>query len=213
MIKISVTPFNIIQGPGTLYIGNWTNGVQPDVSTLLGVDPGTVSPATIAGFVDAGGTTGGITVEIDETLGDITVDQVLDPIGARTTARTIQVTTTLMETQLDNLLLALNGATAGTKSGGASTDAYEQLDLTTTTSATQPIYSTVIVDGWGPTASDGTPMIRRFIIQKTLSAPKISQKFSMGDQATVDVTFTAYYTGSVDVHPLTIIDQKKASGV
>lgn len=208
MIKISVTPFNIIQGAANLYVCNWAGNSAPVLTTLMNADPTTVEPTTITGFVDVGGTTGGITVEIDETLGDITVDQVLDPVGARTTARTIQVTTTLMETQLDNLLLALNGSTGATKTTGSG---FEQLDMVTTTSATQPLYSSVVVDGWGPTAASGNPMRRRFIIQKTLSQPKISQKFSMGDQATVDVTFTAYYTGSDTIHPLTIVDQKEVT--
>jgi hypothetical protein len=216
---MAVTPYNIIQGPGTLYVCNWAGATMPNLTTLMAVDPSTVSPTTLTGCVDVGGTTGGITVEVDETMSNITVDQILDPVGARATARTIQVTTTMMETELSNLLLALNGndptvagSGGGTITGGADTDTYQQLDLTTTTSATQPIYSTIIVDGWGPTdLTTSAPMMRRFIIPKALSAPKISQKFAMADQATVAVTFTAFYTGSTTTSPITVIDQKVAT--
>lgn len=202
---MAVTPYNIIQGPGVLYVANWTGGTAPDLSTILGAAPTVTVPTS---FQDVGGTTGGITVEIDETLSNITVDQLLDPVGARTTARTIQVTTTLMETQLENLLLALNGATAAQITPATSTNAFSQLDLVTTTSAVQPTYSSVIVDGYAPTLANGTAARRRFVIPKCLSQPKIAQKFSMGDQATVDVTFTAFYNGTQS--PVSIIDQVDA---
>lgn len=194
---MAVTPFNIIQGPATLYSAVFGTSV----AAYLGSNPGSV--AVTSPFVDAGGTTGGITVEVDETLTDIKVDQLLDPVGARATSRTIQVVTTFMETEISNLQLALNGATGSTVTSGTG---WQELDLTTTTSATQPIYSTLIIDGWAPTLSGGTAAKRRFIVQKVLSQPKISQKFDMANQATVAVTFTAYYV-SPSVSPFSIVDQ------
>jgi hypothetical protein len=194
---MAVTPFNIIQGPGQLFVASYP---QTLTAYYPAVNPNTV--AVTSPFIDAGGTTGGVTVEVDETMSDIKVDQLLDPVGARATARTIQVTTTLMETSLPQLQVALNGTTGATYT---STAAYGQLDLTTTTSATQPSYSVIIVDGWAPTLSTGVASKRRFIIQKALSQPKISQKFDMTSQATVSVTFTAYYVSN-SVAPFSIID-------
>lgn len=211
MVTISVTPFNIGQGAGVLYVAPWVNGAATPLTSYIGTNPGGVDVTDP--FVDVGGTTGGITVEVDETLSNIAVDQILDPVGARVTARTIQVTTTLMETHIPNLVSAMNGLTAVTvdangdpEDGTTPSAGYAQMSLVEQTSATQPIYSSLIVDGWGPTMADGTPAKRRFIIPKVLSQPKISQKFSMADQATVDVTFTAFYVGDSQ-SPLYIIDQ------
>lgn len=192
---MSVTPFNITQGPGTLYVAAFGTSL----SGLLLTDPKTNLP-TANGFVDAGGTTSGITVEVDETLTDIHVDQLLDPVGARITARTIQVTTTMMEVEASNLMVVLNQAAVQTPGSG-----YNQIDLTTTTSATQPTYCAIVVDGWAPTLSSGAAAKRRFIIQKALAQPKISLKYDMTNQATVAVTFTAYYVSS-SVSPFSIID-------
>ena len=100
---MSVTPFNIMQGPAVLYVAPYGTSV----ATIIGHDPSAVPMSGVSGFVDVGGTTGGITVEVDETLTDIKVDQLLDPVGARLTGRTIQVTTTLMENTLANLQLVL----------------------------------------------------------------------------------------------------------
>lgn len=194
---MAVTPFNIIQGPAQLFVATFGTSVA---AYYPNINPNSV--AIGAPFVDAGGTTGGITVEVDETLSDIKVDQLLDSVGARTTARTIQVTTTLMETALPQLQAALNGTTGATVTSGSG---WQQMDLVTTTSATQPLYSVIIVDGWAPTLSGGTASKRRFIIQKALSMPKISQKFSMTEQATVGVTFTAYYVGA-STSPFSILD-------
>lgn len=196
---MAVTPFNIIQGPAVLYVAPFGTSV----ASYLGTNPGSVT--VTSPFVDVGGTTGGVTVEVDETLSDIHVDQILDAVGARTTARSIQVTTTLMETSQAQLLTALNGSTAGTVTTGSG---YSQLDLTSgtaATAATQPNYSCLIIDGWAPTLGSGNAARRRFIVQKVLSMPKISQKFDMTSQATVAVTFTAYYVGSTS--PLSIVDQ------
>lgn len=194
---MAVTPFNIIQGPGTLYVAAYGTSL----AAYLGSNPGSV--AVTSPFVDVGGTSGGITVEVDETLANIQVDQILDPVGARTTARTIQVTATLMETSLPQLQVALNGTTGATLTSGTG---WQEMDLVTTTSATQPLYSSIIVDGWAPTLSGGTAAKRRFIVQKTLSQPKIIQKFAMDGQATCDVTFTAFYVAP-GTSPFTIVDQ------
>lgn len=194
---MAVTPFNIIQGPGSLYVAPFGTSL----AAYLGSNPGSV--AVTSPFVDVGGTTGGIVVEVDETLSDIHVDQLLDAVGSRTTARTIQVTTTLMETSLTQLQVALNGTTGATLSSGTG---WQEMDLVTTTSATQPLYTSIIVDGWAPTLAGGAAAKRRFIVQKVLSQPKISQKFDMTSQATVAVTFTAFYVAA-GTSPFAVVDQ------
>lgn len=196
---MAITPFNIIQGPALLYVASFGT----TLTSYLTTDPATLAVASP--FVGIGGTTGGITVEIDETLTDIHVDQILDPVGARATARTIQVTTTMMETELSNLTQALNGAV--TQLSGTN---YTGISPTTTTSATQPNYSSLIIDGWAPTLGNGAAATRRFIVQKVLSQPKISQKYDMTSQATVSVTWTAYYVSSA-ASPITILDSSSGA--
>lgn len=196
---MAITPFNVIQGPALVYVAPFGTSLTSYIAT----DPATVPVATP--FVGIGGTTGGVVVEIDETMSDIHVDQLLDPVGARTTARTIQVTTTMMETELSNLTLALNGAV--TSLSGTN---YTGISPTTTTSATQPTYSALIIDGWAPTLSAGGAATRRFIVQKVLSQPKISVKYDMTNQATVAVTFTAYYVSSA-TSPITILDSSSGA--
>lgn len=194
---MAVTPYNVVQGPAALYVAPYGTSL----SAYIGANPGSV--AVTSPFVDVGGTTGGVVVEVDETMTNIQVDQLLDPVGARTTARTIQVTTTLMETALAQIQVALNGTSGATISTGSG---YSQMDLVTTTSATQPQYSSLIIDGWAPTLSSGAAAKRRFIVQKALSQPKVAQKFDMSNQATVDVTFTAFYV-SPGTSPFTVVDQ------
>jgi hypothetical protein len=195
---MAVTPFNIVQGPAVITAASYGTSIPTDASMLT-------SPA--ASFTDLGGTTGGITLEIDETIGDIKVDQIMDPVGGRITARTIQVTTTLMENTLSNFLLALNNAatvSTGTATGGQN---YSKLVPTTTTSAVQPLFTSLIIDGWGPTLATGQPAVQRMVLPKVLSQPKISQKFDMANQANVAVTFTAYYI-SPSIPPFYILVQQ-----
>ena len=85
-----------------------------------------------AGWTDVGIIADGTAVlmEMDLTYGDQGADQLVDPVGARLTKRTIQVTVSLAEATLTNLQLALNQlATIGVNSG------YTTLDPMTTASS------------------------------------------------------------------------------
>jgi hypothetical protein len=195
---MSVVPYNVVLGPATLYAAPFGTTFPTDASFLS---------VPSAPWTDVGGTTGGVSVDIDETITGIKVDQVLDEVGARVTARTISVVTTFMENQLANFSLALNQATtsgSGVATGGEN---YATLDMEGAASgATQPLYTSLIVDGWAPTLSTGAAARRRFTVAKVLSTPKISEKYDMANAATLAVTFTAYYVSS-DVSPIHIIDQ------
>jgi len=125
----------------------------------------------------------------------------VDPIGARFTARTIQVMVNLLEPTLINLQIAFNNAATVNVLSGVTT-----FDPQTTTSATQPIYSQLIIDGWAPTLESGLQAKRRLIVRKVLNDVKASAKYDMTNQVTWDCTFTAYYVSST-LPPFHVVDQ------
>lgn len=190
---MSVTPANLVQGPATVWTGSYGTSAPADSA---------VTSAPGAGWADVGGTQGGVMSEVDNTYTQQVVDQLVDPVGARLTKRAISVTTQLAEATLANLQLITNQlVTLGVQSG------YTTADLQTTTSATQPAYTTLIIDGWAPTA--GTSEIacrRRVIVWKVLAQAKVSLAYEMEKNAVYNVTWVAYYV-SPSISPIHYVDQ------
>jgi len=191
---MAVNPSNVIQGPATIYWGNFGTTEPADTNAALVAAPG-------AGWTDMGATTGGVTVSIEHTYGQIKADQLVDSIGARLTGRVISVAMGLLEATLQNLLVAMNQAGNITTLAGVTT-----FDPVTATSATQPTYTALLVDGWAPTLGTGAAARRRFIVRKLLSDVKASAKYDLTTQVTWDCTFTAYYV-SPSIAPFHIQDQ------
>ena len=180
---MALVPYNICQGPATVYTGAFGTTEPADSNAALLTTPG-------AGWTDVGIIADGTSalLEIDQTYGDQGADQLVDPVGARLTKRTVQVTLTLAEATLANLQLAMNQlATIGSGSG------YATLDPLTTGSATQPTYTAILLDGWAPTLSTGAAAKRRIIVRKTLTASKIAMEYEKSKAAVYACTFTAYY--------------------
>ena len=154
-----------------------------------------------SGWTDVGATNGGVTFELEQTYTQLTVDQLVDPVGARLTARVMQCTATIDEVTLANMSMAMNQlATIVTGAG------WSQLTPTTTTSATQPTYLGVIMDGWAPTLLTGLAARRRIILRKCLSDTKLSTKFAKPDRAEYAATWTGFYI-SPSVAPFVVLDQ------
>jgi hypothetical protein len=190
---MAVQPLNLTQGPATLWYGAF-GSAEP-------ADPAVSSSPSTPPWTDIGGTQGGVQFEVDNTYTPQEVDQLVDPVGARLTKRAITVTVKLAETTLNNLLLAQNNLI----SSGSGTG-YITSDPLTTTSATQPTYAALIVDGWAPTLSTGAAARRRIIIRKVLSQAKVVLTYNMQNNTTYDCTFTAYYVSS-SIPPYHIVDQ------
>lgn len=190
---IAITAVNICQGPATVYYGAF--GATEPADSNAGV---TGAPG--AGWTDIGGTQGGVVFELDNTYDQITVDQLIDPIGARLTKRMIQVTFKVAETTLNNLNVAVNNLMTQASGTG-----YATADPQTTTSATQPTYSALIIDGWAPTLSSGSAARRRIIVRKVLSQAKIQMTYNMATNNQYDLTWTAYYVSS-SISPFHVID-------
>jgi len=176
-----------------LWYAPFSTSVPAD--SAFGTNPG-------AGWTDVGGTQGGIMAEIDNTYMQQVVDQIPIAIGGRLTKQAITVTTQLAETTLANLNLSMNGLMQITAQTG-----YTTADMQTATSATQPQYSTLIVDGWAPTT--GTTEIscrRRLVIWKVLSQGKATFAYEMDKNSVYNVSFQAFYV-SGSIGPWHSVDQ------
>jgi hypothetical protein len=191
---MAVNPNNVVQGPATIYWGQFGTTEPADTNgALIASPPG--------GWTDMGATTGGVTVTIEHTYGQIKADQLVDTIGARLTGRVITVMVNLLEATLQNLLVAMNQAANITTLSGVTT-----FDPVTATSATQPTYTALLVDGWAPLLGTGAAARRRLIVRKLLSDVKASAKYDLVTQVTWDCSFTAYYV-SPSIAPFHIQDQ------
>jgi hypothetical protein len=191
---VTVTAVNVLMGPGSLYYAPYGTTYPADSAA-------TVAAGAPSGFTDVGGTKGGVTLMVDQTIQDITVDQIPDPIGGRMTARKVQIQTELAETTLANLGVVLNGLlTIGTNAS------YTTGDLVTTVSSFQPTYVSLVFDGWAPTLATGAPARERINVFKALSTAKAQVKFDNKNQKTYSTTFTAYWVSPTQ-SPVHWVDQ------
>jgi len=190
---MTVTPSAITQGPASVYIAPF--------GTTAPLDSAVTSPPG-ANWTDIGGTTGGVNLEVDNTYTPQDIDQLVDSVGARLTKRSIMVTTSMAETSLANMQYALNNlCTFGVQTG------YTTTDLLTATSATQPAYATIIIDGWAPvTGTSEVSCRRRIVLWKTISQSKLALDYEMAKYATFAISWQTYYV-SASISPMHITDQ------
>jgi hypothetical protein len=179
---MTITPYNLVQGPGDLYLAPFgtTEPLDSAATVAAGVPGGA--------WAGVGGTDADVTMEVDVTYEDLKVDQLLDLVGARATERSITIKTQLREVTLTNMANALNSTVTTTVSGS-----YTVLEPVGASNATQPTYSALIFDTWAPTLSTGFPARRRIIVRKVLSKPKLQLISGKGKNAIYDCTWQAYY--------------------
>lgn len=184
---MAITATNLILGPGTLYTGVF-GAVEPADAAV------NTTPAASA-WTDMGATDGGVKLTIDQKFTELTVDQVVDSLGRRLTQREIMVDTNLAEPTLANLSTAMNGGTSATGSG------YATLDPLNVTSATQPTYIAVLLDGYAPAG-----FRRRVIIRKALNTSSIQSAYAKDKETYIPVTFNGHYVSS-SITPFHVVDQ------
>ena len=183
-------------GPANLYFGAF-GSVEP----AYGVLTGTPSSAV---WTDVGAIADGTSVllEVDQTYTEISAEQTIDPLGARLTKRTIQVTASLEEVTLANMTLAMNGLTSINPQA-----TYSVLDPVTGSAQSQPVYTALIIDGWAPTAgTTETSCRRRIVIRKCLSNSKVDIEYEKSKPSLFACVWTAYYVSGT-ITPFEIIDQ------
>jgi hypothetical protein len=183
---VAVNEANFVMGPADLYIA--------PVGTAAPASTGT-TPA--APWVNVGATTGGIKLELDETVTALQADQVLLPVGGRVTAQAVTVTANMSEITLANIAATMaSGATMTSAASGA--DASLQPVLTN--SASQPNYVALLIRGWAPRgATSGNPMVRQMVVYKTLPETKSSLTFDKATPQVLAVTFNGYYVSTSQV--------------
>lgn len=182
---MTITPYNLVQGPGDLYLAPFGSVEPTDANaTVVAGPPGGV-------WQGVGATEADVTLEVDVTYDDLKVDQLIDLVGARATDRQITLKTQLREVTLTNMANAMNSLVTTTVSGS-----YTVLEPVTASNATQPLYSALVFDTWAPTLATGQPARRRIIVRKVLSKPKIQLISGKGKNAMYDVTWQAYYVSA-----------------
>jgi hypothetical protein len=177
----------LVMGPATLYIAAF--GADEPADSAYNTAP------AASAWTDLGFTDGGVELTVDQTYKELTADQAVDKMGARLTERSIKVKVSLAEPSLQNMIYVLNGGTATSGVG------YQKLEPEFLTSATQPNYRALIVDGW---ASGGGRA--RLIIRKVLSTDKVSFKYAKADQTVFEVEFEGFYVDETTA-PWTMITE------
>lgn len=193
---MAITPYNLVQGPATLYTGLFGTTEPADTNAALIANPG-------AGWTDVGGIADNTSVmlEVDETYTDQGVDQLTMAVGARLTQVAVKITAQLAEATLTNMQVALNQLATITVGTGITT-----LDPIVGQSASQPTYTALIIDGWAPTLSTGVAARRRVIVRKCLSSSKVQLEYEKKKMAIYNTTWSGYWV-SASINPFHIQDQ------
>ena len=184
-------------GPARLYVAAFGSTEPTDASVTPN---GTTTPPS-SPWTDVGGTDGGVTYETDNTYTPLQVDQVIMDVGARLTDMKFTVATKMSEITLANLNTALNQVAVVASGSG-----YQTMDINVGSSASQPTYAALIIDGWAPMLSTGAPALRRVIVRKVLSQVKAALAFDKKTQQSLDCTFQAYFV-SGSIAPVHIVEQ------
>lgn len=189
---MSVTVTNLILGPGTMYTGAF-GATEPGDANINTTPPS-------SSWTDVGGTLNGLTLSIDQQYTELMVDQLVDSIGRRLTKREFSVTTQMAEPTIQNLSIALNGSTQ-TSGTTASSGTYTSIEPLYATSATQPTYIAMLIDGYAPSS-----LRRRAIFRRMLSTAKVDTSMDKAKQTVFTVTFNGHYVSSV-IAPIHVTDQ------
>jgi hypothetical protein len=184
---ISVTTTNLIQGPATLYKGAY--GATEPADTAVNTAP----PAST--WTDLGGTQDGVKLSVDQTYGELEVDQITLRVGSRLTKQDFTIETSLAEATLENLSISLNGGTSASGAG------WKSFDPNVSSSATQPTYFAVIMDGYAP-----SQYTRRVIGRRMLNTDSVELAYTKDKQTLIPVKFAGHYVSSV-ITPFHIVDQ------
>lgn len=180
---MAVTSSNIVLGAATLYTAPFATA-----------EPADAVAAPAVAWVDAGGTTDGVTISVSPDYTELVVDQVIDRVGSRMTGRTITVSTNLAESTLENLKLALGGGTVTSVAGKKTFDSA-------IANTGEPAYVAILIDGVAPGGKK-----RRIIVRKALSTDNVEFAYSKDGQTVYSVTFTAHYVDGSKA-PITVIDE------
>ena len=190
---MAVTVANLVQGPATLYIGDF-GATEP-------ADSAVASTPASADWTDLGGTVDGAELVIKQEYKELEVDQVVDIPGRRLVKRDMTVKTKLAEPTFENLVFALNDGTTATGTG------YKNFTPAFTDSATQPTYRALILHGWAAAdAGTGQSKRRMVILRRVLSSDDVEMSYTKDKQTLLTVTWSVHYVDS-STAPFKIVDE------
>lgn len=192
---MSVNSANLVLGPARIY---WAPFGTTEPADATVTSDGWLTPPP-SPWTDFGGTDGGVNLEVDTTYTDLQVDQIIMAVGARLTEMKMSVAAGLAEITNANINEALNNITQQ-----GSGEGFVTMEIPVGSSATQPDYSALCIDGWGPLTATGGPALRRCIVRKVLSTAKVTLTSDKKTQQKVDTTWNAYFVGE-GVNPIRII--------
>jgi hypothetical protein len=184
---VSVTVTSLIQGPGTLYSGAY--GATEPADTAVNTTP------AASAWTDLGGTQDGCKLSVDQTYSELEVDQITLRVGSRLTKQDFTIETSLAEATLENLSLVLNGGTSASGAG------YKSFDPNVTSSATQPNYFAIILDGYAP-----QQFRRRIIGRRMLNTDSVELAYTKDKQTLIPAKFAGHYVSN-SITPFHLVDQ------
>ncbi|MGC5562814.1 hypothetical protein ACPYPG_08225 [Streptomyces sp. FR-108] len=168
----------LVMGPAILYIGAF-GASEPAASAYAS------TPASGA-WTNLGYTLDGCELSVEQDYKELVADQTAYKMGARLQEASFKVKVSLAEPSLNNLVVALNDGTVASGSG------YHTYEPAFMTSATQPTYRALIVDGYAPGGGRA-----RLIVRKILSTDNVKWKYSKEDQTVFEVEFEGFYVSDV----------------
>lgn len=184
---MSVTTTNLIQGPGTLYSGLF-GATEPADTTVNAIPPA-------SSWTDMGGTQDGVKLSVDQSYSELEVDQITLRVGSRLTKADFTIETSLAEATLENLSTTLNGGTSASGAG------FKSFDPNVSSSATQPTYFAVIMDGYAP-----NQFRRRIIGRRMLNTDSVELAYTKDKQTLIPLKLAGHYV-SASVAPFHLVDQ------
>lgn len=187
---MAVSTTNLLQGPATLYIGLF-GATEPTDATI------NAAPST--GWVDVGGTNGGVNATATLTVDSLSVDQVLEIPGDVITGRNVTISTTMAEATLLNYARTWNidetsGITTGTSPVGPIFEPNSDV------SSFKPIYHALILDGIAPGGFK-----RRIIARRVIQTSAVALNYAKADQTGLAVTWRTTYI-SPSIRPFRVLD-------
>lgn len=191
MAGITVT--QLIQGPGTFYLGaQYTTAYT---TTAEPADAAVNTTPQASAWTDVGGTQDGVTIEVAREYAELEVDQVVDIPDRRLTKREFSIATNMAEPTLENFAKIHNESAPTSASG------YKTYEPGNTSAAVQPTYCAVLFDGYAP-----GQFRRRIIGRRMLSVDPVSFAYKKDTQTVFNVKWAGHYVSST-IAPYKIIDQ------
>jgi hypothetical protein len=179
---MGVVASNLIAGPADVYRGTFG-------ASETGLDTGLTAVPATGVWTDMGGTQEGLTVNIGQEFQELSVDQVIDRVESRRTARSVTVGTSLAEPTLENFQWSLNGGTIATGTGWRDYQPAYQTD------ATQSVYAAMVADGWAPAVS-GVAKRRRMVLRKLLNVEGIEFAYTKDGQTLLPVSLQLHFVSN-----------------